>query len=274
MQLKAMTNDDGGALWQTALGVLQGQMAAATFQTLLLGSVARAEENDTLIVEVRGDYAREWLVSRLQERVERTVMQVAGHPVTVRFVTGIERGLTQLVEPSPIEVPIVVPDYDVHEAGWFPISEYECRFWAAILGRVAWRVWEIVRRADKRKQKTAWTPTRRWTAPALAEMVPCGRQAILGVDRACGPVDPGACEVEPGIWRIHRSGAFDRLQELGMATVERQGEARHTVYWISVRVKLGLLRPELVGWLPARLQVQHDHWLEDHGFEPKNWRFV
>jgi len=56
-----------------------------------------------------------------------------------------------------------------------------------------------------------------------------------------------------------------------VAMVERRGVKRHTTYWISVQIRLGILRPGQVVQLPARLQVQHDRWLEAHGFDPQDW---
>jgi hypothetical protein len=220
-----------------------------------------------LVIAVRSAYAVEWLSSRLAGVIGRTVERVAGQALEEEAPQeGPGQGAAAVGGPG-----FVLPEYDVGEAGWFPVSEYECRFWAPLLGRVAWRVWEIVRKADRRKSKSEWTPAQRWTAPALADLVPCGRQALTGVERKAAERIDGAWLDEVGIWRYHKAGAFDRLTEEQVGQVERRGVKRHTTYWISVRVGLGLLYPGQVAQLPARLQVQHDRWLEDHGFNPQDW---
>jgi hypothetical protein len=132
-------------------------------------------------------------------------------------------------------------------------------------------VWEIVRKADRRRDKTDWTPARRWTAPSLASQVPCGRQAITGVNRKCDPYHSDAVLQEDGVYRRYQAGAFDRLQEAGVAEVERRGTGPHTTYRIRVLTKLPLLAPEQVQELRARLQVAHDRWLADHGLDPADW---
>ena len=270
---------DFDAIWQTALGELSRQMTQATFDSWLSDSRCVSGEGGELVVEVKNRYAVDWLESRLLGTVQRTLARVAETDLAVRFVarngTEQQRPAEVQVEEEREEEPepprFVVPEYDVHEAGWFPVSEYECRFWAPLLGRVGWRVWEIVRKADRRKVKTAWTPAQRWTAPALAEQVPCGRQALVGVMRQAEEGAEGASVDEAGRWWYHHAGAFDRLTDEGVAMVERRGVKRHTTYWISVQIRLGILRPGQVVQLPARLQVQHDRWLEAHGFDPQDW---
>jgi len=241
-------------IWPTALGELKSIIPQAIFEAHLRSSRMVTCAGDTLVVAVDGNGPGDWLDDQVQAAVERTVRRLVGRTVEVRFVAD-----EQPVRPTPAPVitpaPFVVPEFDVHTAGWFPVSEYECRFWAPLLGRVAWRVWEIVRRADKRKSKTAWTPARRWTAPAIAEMVPCGRQALVGV-------------VRDG---VERQGAFARLEVEGVAMVEKHGQCRHTTYRVRVRVRMTLLRPAQVDRLPGRLQTQHDRWLRDQGLDPQDW---
>lgn len=269
-------------LWITTLAELKLQVTSATFNSWLAGTVAR-ERDGSLEVMVGGESARDWLESRLREVIERTVHRVAGRPVEVRFVVKEEEeekappkealpppSSTSKVAPSS-RLGFVMPEFDVHDAGWFPISGYESRFWGAVLGRVAWRVWEVVREADHRKRKTSWTVQQRWTAPAMAEQVPCGRQALTGVSRRCEEGEIGAELGEDGTWRRHQPGAFDRLVDEGIAIIEERGKWRHRTYLISVKMKLGLLWPRQVLALPARLQVAHDRWLEGQGLDPRGW---
>jgi len=273
---------DFKAIWQETVDELKLQMTEATFATWVMDSQAVAVEDGVLVVEVKNGYAVDWLENRLKTTVKRTLARLTDGQLDVRFVARNgkeeereerreEKGEGEEKEAQAWARSFVLPEYDVHEAGWFPVSEYECRFWAPLLGRVGWRVWEIVRKMDRRKRKTEWTPTQRWTAPSLAEQVPCGRQALIGVSRRCeADVDGAEFDTDGQAW-YHYPGAFERLVDEGIATVEKRGVNRHTTYWISVRIQLGLLRPRQVAQLPARLQVQHDRWLEARGFNPRDW---
>lgn len=255
-------------LWGATLGEIKSGPGGtrALFDAVLRDSTA-VHQNGTFVVSVV-NYDLDTLAS-IQPIIERTMSRLAGRQIGVEFVRAVSADSEQPTTFAPAQS--IVPEYDVHVAGWFPVSEYECRFWAPYLGRIAWRIWEIVRRADKRKVKTEWTPRRRWSAPELAEMVPCGRQAVTGVSRVCAPGDLGAIQGQDGLWRRHNAGAFDRLRDSGVAVIARQGERRHTSYWIVVKVQLGLLSGDCISTLPARLQVQHDRWLEAHGFDPVEW---
>ena len=183
------------SIWATSLTELQRQMAALTFDQWLLRSRAVDFDGDTLVVEVASEPAVSWLESRLRPTVERTVGRVAGQDLGVRLVVADQtaapararRQVPDRVEPpEPVAVPaFVAPSYNVHEAGWFPVSEYECRFWAPLLGRIGWPVWEIVRRADRERRRAtgrrpgagrrrlwrrwspaAGSPSRAWSASA------------------------------------------------------------------------------------------------------------
>jgi hypothetical protein len=270
----------GLEIWEEVLGELKLELTQSAYNTWLANSRLLSYDDDVLVVAVCNEYAAEWLDSRLRGTVERIVARRIGEVQLSFVVNGDGDGdadaetVLENAPPDPPTPPVAVfapPTFDTHEAGWFPVSEYECRFWAPYLGRVAWRVWEIVRKADRRREKTAWTPARRWTAPSLAAQVPCGRQAITGVNRKCDPDHSDAVLQDDGVYRRYQPGAFDRLQEAEIAEVERRGQGPHTTYRVRVRTKLPLLKPQQVQGLKARLQVEHDRWLADHGFDPADW---
>jgi len=257
-------------VWQAALGELQMQLTGATFDTWLRRSSVIAFEGDTLVVGVQNEYAQDWLEHRLLSTVQRTLTGIIGHVVTVRFVAQSHKMLEienapaiaaptlPPVTASPMTTPAALPEMPaLGEVGFFPVSRYECTFWAPHLGRVAWRVWEIVRGADVRREKSEWTNERRWSAPALARVVPCGPQAVAGVTRSSG----------------RQAGALERLAEAGVGQYRRQGDPRdpHTMYVVQVRVRLPLLTPVAVMELSETLRLQHDRWLEEYGFDPRAW---
>lgn len=261
------------SVWQAACGELQMQLTGATFDTWLRRARLVSFEGDTCTIAVHNQYAQDWMENRLQAMIVRTLTGVIGRPVSVRFVvtTRDEEVLADQTAPAPVAgrpaaarvdqaIPgpatFVLPEFNSHEAGWFPISHYESTFWAPLLGRVAWRVWEIVREHDIRHEKSEWTPNRRWSAPTLAEHVPCGKQAISGVSRNSHGRQPGALE---------------RMAELGIGRFERQGVEPHIMYVVAVMVRLPLLIPDQVKLLTERLQLDHDRWLGEHGFDPRAW---
>ena len=260
-------------IWQIALGELELQLTGATFDTWLGRTRLVSFENDTFVVGVHNGYAQDWLENRLQSLVVRTLTRVCGHPVNVKFVVfnpGLEFDLlsahrpdlaetkTDQVEESQQPKTFTPPEFDWKGVGWFPVSDYESDFWAPLLGRIPFRVWQIVRETDHRKVKDLWTPQRRWSAPELAEKVPCSRHAITGVVRQDG----------------QQKGALQRLCDLDLAHMVKQARVErdpHTMYVLSVRVRLPLIVPAWVAELPDRLQCLHDAWLGDHGFDPKDW---
>lgn len=260
-------------IWQTALAELQLQLTGATYDTWLGTSSLVACENGLFTIGVQSDHAKAWLENRLHGTIKRTLDGIVGQPVEVQFVVwkrsqngnGLQpegdgeagsengQGAGEPASPTPTE-PIPNPS-----KGFIKLYGYEVRFWYPVLGRIAWRVIEIARELDKRASKTEWTPAKRWTAPALADQVPCGKQALTGVNRGEGEN------------AVRRPGAFDRLAEFGVARIEKRGQLPRLTYWISVRNRLPLLSPEWVKRLPATLQMEHDEWLEAHNLDPKAW---
>jgi len=252
-----MTNDKVDILmpdqvWQAVLGDLQLQLTGATFDQWLQRTRCVSCNGDGFVIAVHNESAREWIEARLAGMIQRALAARVGQPaVQIRFITD-----TPTAQPAPVEPRgFILPDFDPKEAGWFDVTGYASTFWAALLGRIAWRVWEIVREADHRRDKSEWTPAKRWTAPRLAELVPCGRQAIIGVTRG----------------DRRQIGAFGRLEELGIGQVQRQGVDPHIIYTLSVQTRLALLSPTHTQQLGENLRVKHDRWLEEHGFDPKDW---
>jgi hypothetical protein len=282
-----MTSDQ---IWQTALGELQLQLTGATFDTWLKRTNLIASEDGMFVIGVHNGYAKDWLEHRLLSMIKRTLTNIVGHSVEVRFAVWnkeIEAGeggpLLQSKSPDSLSAPalpepegdveeFVLPDFDTREAGWQHLTHYDLLFWYPYLGRIGWRVWAIVRATDKRKEKDEWTPPKRWTAPAMSDLVPCSKQMLLGVNRRCKEITPGA-QLLDGVWVVRTRGAFETLVEEAVARIEKRGNPPRFTYWISVLVKLPLLRPDQIARLPAALQVKHDQWLDDHGLDATKWDY-
>ena len=71
--------------WQATLGQLELQLNRATFETWVKGSRLLAYEDGTFIVSVRNAYAKAWLEKRLYSAIRRTLAELYGRTVEVRF---------------------------------------------------------------------------------------------------------------------------------------------------------------------------------------------
>jgi chromosomal replication initiator protein len=75
-------------IWQAALGQLQLEIPKSTFDTWVRGTALLAQDDDAYVVGVNNAYAKDWLENRLQGTVKRTLTNVVGHNVDVRFVVS------------------------------------------------------------------------------------------------------------------------------------------------------------------------------------------
>ncbi len=74
------------AQWQAVLGELQLQMTRATFDTWVKDTSVLGCEDGEFIIGVPNAYAKDWLDNRLYAAVKRTLAQVAGRSVSLKFV--------------------------------------------------------------------------------------------------------------------------------------------------------------------------------------------
>jgi hypothetical protein len=72
--------------WQSVLGQLQQEMPRASFETWVRDTEAQSFENKVLTVSARNAYARDWLESRLTNRIKRILAGILNQTVSVRFV--------------------------------------------------------------------------------------------------------------------------------------------------------------------------------------------
>jgi chromosomal replication initiator protein len=79
------------AVWKAAHGELKLQMTRASFDTWLRDAHLVAEEGNAFVVGVPNVYARDWLEHRLKGVVLRTLKQVSGRDIDLRFIVHTER---------------------------------------------------------------------------------------------------------------------------------------------------------------------------------------
>ncbi len=71
--------------WQAALGQLQLEMSKSTFDTWMRDTALLTYEDGTYIIGVPTAYTKDWLENRLLGAVKRTLTQITGRTVEVRF---------------------------------------------------------------------------------------------------------------------------------------------------------------------------------------------
>jgi chromosomal replication initiator protein len=77
---------DATQLWQAALNVLQQQVARKEYETWLKTSSIADFDNGTIIVAMPNTFAVEWVENRIKPLVERTLSEIVGYALKVRFV--------------------------------------------------------------------------------------------------------------------------------------------------------------------------------------------
>jgi hypothetical protein len=77
-------------VWETAYGQLALQMPTEAFDTWLRGIVLLHHAGGVFTFDARNKYAQAWLQDRLSKVIVRTLSQVAGCAVAVKFVLASE----------------------------------------------------------------------------------------------------------------------------------------------------------------------------------------
>ena len=73
-------------IWQAALGQLQLELNKNVFDTWIRGTTLLGYEDGTFVIGVTHAYAKDWLENRLLGNITRTVTNLAGRSVEVKFV--------------------------------------------------------------------------------------------------------------------------------------------------------------------------------------------
>ncbi|MGI8589302.1 MAG: chromosomal replication initiator protein DnaA [Chloroflexia bacterium] len=73
-------------LWQAALNVFEQQVARKEYETWLKTSSIAGFDDGTVVVAMANSLAVEWVENRSRPLVERTLSEIVGYPLKVRFV--------------------------------------------------------------------------------------------------------------------------------------------------------------------------------------------
>jgi len=72
--------------WGKALASMEKELPRAGFETWLKGTKPLALHDDTIVIGVQNDFAREWLETKYLSLIKRTLREISGHDMSVRFV--------------------------------------------------------------------------------------------------------------------------------------------------------------------------------------------
>ncbi len=88
--------------WQAALGELQLQMTRATFNTWVKDARFLAYEEPIFFVTVPSAYAKDWLENRLNATIQRTLENVFGRGLELRYVVWNDPGTGRTTAAAPL----------------------------------------------------------------------------------------------------------------------------------------------------------------------------
>ncbi|MDM8532975.1 chromosomal replication initiator protein DnaA [Anaerolineales bacterium HSG25] len=82
-----MNNDK---IWNEVLSQLETQMTQATFDGWLKNTWLVSHNNQEVVVGTETTFVKDWLENRLFNNISRTVNNVLGHDVAIKFIVGTE----------------------------------------------------------------------------------------------------------------------------------------------------------------------------------------
>jgi hypothetical protein len=238
-------------LWQAILGELQGQMTRDTFNTWVKPTQFAAFDNGTLTVRVENDFVKEWLSTRLRDKIEGTATSVIGKPTTIEFIIGLVRAHKQAasiqVASSEPYVSVELVEYDPTKRGFVQTSNYAIRFWMPYLGVGPFSLWLALRSFAYDSSKVTWP-----SIATLAGITTGGdRQRIIGRKKR-------------GEWT---PGYLEQLEQERIVWYKRTGNN----YKYRVLNSLPLLTPDQVKQLPPNMQEAHERFVRHCEIDYEEW---
>jgi chromosomal replication initiator protein len=118
-----MSEMDVGGIWGDTLDVVRGELNTPTFKTWFEHAAPLGIVDETFVVSVQNEFARDWLDSRYSSLLKSALFQVTGVPLSVSFSVGkapesetvaveaaAPEGSVALVEAPPEEAAPVAPE--------------------------------------------------------------------------------------------------------------------------------------------------------------------
>ncbi|MEJ5225027.1 MAG: chromosomal replication initiator protein DnaA, partial [Anaerolineales bacterium] len=100
---------DAQPVWHAVLGQLQMEMPKASFDTWVGDTQVVAYDGNRLTVGVRNAFARDWLESRLRDRINSMLADMLGKPVRVDFIVLGADAAEAAETPAQTDIPANTP---------------------------------------------------------------------------------------------------------------------------------------------------------------------
>ena len=197
--------------WELTLGQLQMQMTRATFETWVKNTAVVAAEDGVWEIGAQNAFAKDWLENRLLSTIQRTLTNILGRTVELKFVmtNGAAPAGNALQQQRLLTIQLAdILNFDAYAVGYINHAHYIQQFWGAYLGAEAMQVWNYIRSFylepryiyDKKEKAyllnptwTPWTPPLTWRAIDLARAIESrddteeggNRKQITGAWRSC-----------------------------------------------------------------------------------------
>jgi chromosomal replication initiator protein len=99
-------------VWQDTLDVVRQELNTPTFKTWFEHTAPLGLVDETMVISVQNDFARDWLESRYAGLLSSALTQVTGQPMSVSFRVVGESVIPAPIEPEPLPV---MPDLEREE---------------------------------------------------------------------------------------------------------------------------------------------------------------
>jgi len=252
-----MTNPDPNPNpWPDALEILRTTTTKATFDTWLANTTATVNDDGSLTIHVKNNYAIGWLENNLRKPISRALAGVTGQELDIRYEVGggpePEPEPRARPEPGPGEFSVELISFDPAHWGHVITQRYTLVFWQPLLG-FSFQVWVTLRAFAWNFETEGWP-----TIELLADICANGnRHRLTGRNER---VD-----------RKPQVGALEILAKARIIHVRTEGKGRKTQYYFRVLDNLPLLTPRQVEELTPALQQRHKEWLWKCSIDYEEW---
>jgi chromosomal replication initiator protein len=90
-------------LWSRALNEIEKKLSKPSFETWLKSTKAHALQGDTLIITAPNEFARDWLESRYLHLIAKTLYDLTGEEIGVKFIIPQNQNDEEFMPKSPLK---------------------------------------------------------------------------------------------------------------------------------------------------------------------------
>jgi len=259
--MTANDNRQAEDVWLAAKEHLRTSMLEATYDQLLAEATVSDSDEDILVLELPNEFAREWVVNRLDGLIRTAVASASDRPLVVEYKVRRSNGQGPVVKSDEIapRSDQVLPNVAAGQVGiakkrrknptgiFLQVPHYALRFWRPLIGAVPFALYEAL----NHYHDMVYFYGEKW--PTIEEIVETIGQGTRHTLLGRGPTGN----------RPAQTGAIDTLVEHRLAYLRTIGEGRGTRYFFKVFPieDIDVLTPAQLKRLSPRKQKQHDDWL-------------